>query len=219
MLLDLFPRFPIVNLLFRFLNFPQHYISYLFVSTVSDNQPSGTGVQPPPNQQGQMPPFPIYVIPYPLPIVPVPSSCPCYLMNPGNNGTDNGGSSQSQGQPDQQYQQQGYAPYGIIGFVPIVFIPYCPGYGNNMQSMQNFPNAVPVQYNCGQCQANNAYRGYARFNGGRSRALSDLKEITSLAELDHLLINEIRPMKKSLRKIAAHPRILDKSKMPEVTQS
>lgn len=161
-----------------------------------------------------MPPFPIYVIPYPLPIVPAPASCPCYLMNPGNNATSSGSQ-----KPDMQNQQQPYAPYGIIGFVPIVFIPYCPGAGNGMQGMENFPNAVPVQYNCAQCQANSAFRGFTRFNGARSQTLSELMEITSLEQLDHLLINEIRPMKTSLRQIAAHPRILDGSKAIEANQS
>lgn len=169
--------------------------------------PSGTGVQPPvyppPSQQ---PPFPIYVIPYPLPIVPSPASCPCYLLNPGQNN--------QQSSPQMQYNQypyQGYQPYGIIGFIPVVFVPNCPGNNTGMQTaQQNFPNAVSVPYNCGQCQASNdIYRYFGRLNGGRSIEMNDLKEIKSLPELENLLKNQIKPPRKSLRRIAVNARVLD----------
>lgn len=151
-----------------------------------------------------MPPFPIYVIPYPLPIVPSPGSCPCYLLNPGQNNTTTNQPPQNQG---------GYAPYGIIGFVPVVFIPYCPGNNTDMQHIQpNFPNAVPVPYNCAQCQANRDIYSYVgRQNGGRSADFGDLKEIKNLPELETLLKNEIKPMRRGLPRIAAHPRILEDS--------
>lgn len=162
-----------------------------------------------------MPPFPIYVIPYPLPIVPSPGSCPCYLLNPGKNDTAvSQGPPPPQAPPQQPAQQQpgaAYAPYGIIGFVPVVFVPYCPGNASGMNSaQQNFPNAVPVPYNCAQCQANkDVYRYLGRLNGGRSADFGDLKEIKSLGELESLLRNQIKPMKKSLRRIAVHPRVLE----------
>lgn len=151
-----------------------------------------------------MPPFPIYVIPYPLPIVPSPGMCPCYLLNPGNNGT-------AVSQPPQNAYNPGYAPYGIIGFLPVVFVPYCPGSSADMQTaQQSFPNAVPVPYNCAQCQANqNAYRYFGRLNGGRSVKLDDLQEIKSLPELEDLLKNEIKPPRRSLKRIAVHARVLD----------
>lgn len=161
-----------------------------------------------------MPPFPIYVIPYPLPIVPSPGSCPCYLLNPGqgNSGTSPTQNPQAvQGQGQGQGQTQGYAPYGIIGFVPVVFVPYCPGNNTDMQHVQpNFPNAVPVPYNCAQCQANNdVYRYFGRANGARSTDFNELKEIRSLPELESLIKHQIKPLRKSLPRIAAHPRILD----------
>lgn len=178
----------------------------------SEGAPTGTGVQPPATvPSGQMPPFPIYVIPYPLPIVPSPGSCPCYLLNPGQNGT----TTQGQVSPPPNYQNQPqYAPYGIIGFVPVVFMPYCPGNGSTMNSaQQNFPNAVPMQYNCAQCQANSdIYRYLGRQSGGRSTGFKDLKEIKSLSELEDLLRNQIKPLKKSVRTIGANPRILDDPK-------
>lgn len=158
-----------------------------------------------------MPPFPIYVIPYPLPIVPSPGMCPCYLLNPGSNGTTE---TQGHGQGQQPPSNGGYAPYGIIGYVPVVFIPYCPGNNNNMQTaQQNFPDAVPVPYNCAQCQANrDAYRYYGRLGGARSSNFGDLKELKSLDELEHLLKKQIKPMKKSLGEIAVHPTMLDDEK-------
>lgn len=189
--------------------------------TDSEGSPSGTGVQPPATvPSGQMPPFPIYVIPYPLPIVPSPASCPCYLLKPGQNDTTQGQPGQAPpatAPPQNQHQNQPqYAPYGIIGFVPVVFVPYCPGNGNGMNNaQQNFPNAVPVQYNCAQCQANrDIYQYLGRLNGGRSADkdyLKDLKEIKSLNELDDLLRNQIKPLEKSIRTIAAHPRLLNET--------
>lgn len=179
----------------------------------SEGAPTGTGVQPPAYYppSGQMPPFPIYVIPYPLPIVPSPGSCPCYLLNPGNNDTTAVSQGQAQIPPQGQQPAQSYAPYGIIGFVPVVFVPYCPGNATGMNSaQQNFPNAVPVPYNCAQCQANrDVYKYLGRLNGGRSAEFGDLKEIKSLGELENLLKNQIKPMKKSLRRIAVHPKMLD----------
>lgn len=177
----------------------------------SEGQPSGTGVQPPIYPPAsQMPPFPIYVIPYPLPIVPSPGSCPCYLLNPSKN--DSTTTSVSQAQNQQNINNQAYTPYGIIGFIPVVFVPNCPGNNNEMQTaQQNFPNAVSVPYNCAQCQASrDVYRYFGRVNGGRSVDFSDLKAIKSLPELENLLKNEIKPPRRSLKRIAVHARVLDK---------
>lgn len=163
-----------------------------------------------------MPPFPIYVIPYPLPIVPSPASCPCYLLKPGQNETNVQAQGPQATAPPHYQNQPQYPPYGIIGFVPVVFVPYCPGNASNMNSaQQNFPNAVPVQYSCNQCQASSdIYRYLGRLNGGRStgfkdlKDLKDLKEIKSLTELDDLLKNQIKPLEKSMHTIAANPRVL-----------
>lgn len=179
-----------------------------------------------------MPPFPIFVIPYPLPIVPSPGSCPCYLVNPGNNTTTQGQSPQGQhpqgqypeGQsPQGQFPQgqspqgqspyapsngQAYAPYGIIGFVPVVFVPYCPGNANGMNTAQeNFPNAVSVPYNCKQCQqrgaGRDAYSYFGRLNNGRSVDFGDLKKISSPGELEHFLKHAVKPSRKGMRKLSA----------------
>lgn len=139
--------------------------------------------------------------------------CPCYLLNPGSNGTT---ATQGQGQGQQQSSNVGYAPYGIIGYVPVVFVPYCPGTSTGMQTaQQNFPNAVPVPYNCAQCQASRDI--YRRLNGARSSNFGDLKEIKSLDELQNLLKKQIKPMKRSLHQIAVHPRVLDDDKDGETS--
>jgi hypothetical protein len=140
-----------------------------------------------------------------MPIVPNPGSCPCYLVNPGNNDTT------AVQQSPTQAPQNHYAPYGILGFVPVVFVPYCPGNASGMTTaQQNFPNAVPVPYNCAQCQANrDIYRYLGRLNNGRSSDFGDLQEIKSLTDLENLLKNQIKPMKKSLRRISMHPKVLD----------
>lgn len=163
-----------------------------------------------------MPPFPIFIIPYPLPIVPSPGSCPCYLVNPGNNSTNQGQSSNGQA-PQGQYQGQSpyapsngqaYAPYGIIGFVPVLFVPYCPGSANGMNTAQeNFPNAVSVPYTCKQCQQRGVGRDFnsylGRINNGRSVDFGDLKKISSAAELEHFLKNAVKPSRKGMRRLSA----------------
>lgn len=172
-----------------------------------------------------MPPFPIFITPYPLPIVPSPGSCPCYLVNPGND-TTQGQSSQGQsphgqspqGQaPNGQYQGQSphapshgqtYAPYGIIGFIPVLFVPYCPGSASGMNTAQeNFPNAVSVPYNCKQCQQRGAGRDFnsylGRLNNGRSVDFGELKKISSAGELEHFLKNAVKPSRKGMRRLSA----------------
>lgn len=135
--------------------------------------------------------------------------CPCYLLNPGNSSAP----SQGQSPSPPNNAGQGYPMYGIIGFIPVVFVPSCPGNNTDMQTaQQSFPTAVPVPYNCGQCQAGrDVYRYLGRANGGRSVDLGDLKEIRSVTELESLLRKHIKPMKKSLRRISVHPIILDKT--------
>lgn len=191
----------------------------LCLFTDSVGQPTGTGVQPPAYYPSyQMPPFPIFIIPYPLPIVPSPASCPCYLVNPGNETTSQGQSPQGQSPQGQSPQGQSpygpgnqgqtYAPYGIIGYVPVLFVPYCPGKNGGMSTAQeNFPNAVSVPYSCKQCQQRGDARDntsyFSRFNNGRSVDFGELKKINSSGELEHFLKNAVRPSRKGMRRLSA----------------
>lgn len=159
-----------------------------------------------------MPPFPIYVMPYPLPIVPSPASCPCYLLNPGQNNTNSAPQYPQNGQNAVASYNPGYTPFGIIGFIPVLFVPYCPGnYSDMNTAQQSFPDAVSVPYNCAQCQAHNRdiYQYLGRVNGGRSFEFDSFKEITSIPQLENVLKNDIKPPRKSLRRIRVHPVVAD----------
>lgn len=79
-------------------------------------------------------------------------------------------------------------------------------------AQQSFPNAVPVPYNCAQCQQNkDIYRYLGRLNGGRSADFGDLKEIKSVQELEDLLKKKIKPVRKMLRRISVKPKMLDEA--------
>lgn len=94
---------------------------------------------------------PVNIIPYPLPIVPNPGSCPCYFVPPTSNSTDQ----------QQQLQQQGTfdlnnLPEGaVIGFVPVVFYPSCGVASKEALSSKLapvFPSAYQVPYKCSFCE-------------------------------------------------------------------
>lgn len=100
------------------------------------------------------------LVPYPLPIVPVPGLCPCYLVEPSANGTAGNASAPTPPpyRPPPQYgppaqQPAGLPPYAFIGFIPVIFYPYCPGNGSDPGQMLQpmFPSAVLAPYPCSQC--------------------------------------------------------------------
>lgn len=92
---------------------------------------------------------PVNVIPYPLPIVPNPGSCPCYYVPPTGNST-----------VQQQQQQSNFdlnnLPEGaVIGFIPVVFYPSCGGASKDVLSSKLdpvFPSAYQVPYKCSYCE-------------------------------------------------------------------
>lgn len=91
---------------------------------------------------------PVNVIPYPLPIVPNPGSCPCYFVPPTSNST-----------VKQQHQQSTFdlnnLPEGaVIGFIPVVFYPSCGAASQEVLSKLDpvFPSAYQVPYKCSYCE-------------------------------------------------------------------
>lgn len=92
---------------------------------------------------------PVNVIPYPLPIVPNPGSCPCYYVPPTGNST-----------VQQQHQQPTFdlnnLPEGaVIGFIPVVFYPSCGAASKDVLSSKLdpvFPSAYQVPYKCSYCE-------------------------------------------------------------------
>lgn len=92
---------------------------------------------------------PVNIIPYPLPIVPNPGSCPCYFVPPTNNSTN---------QPQQQqttFDLNNLPEGAVIGFVPVVFYPSCGGASKEVLSSKLepvFPSAYQVPYKCSFCE-------------------------------------------------------------------
>lgn len=88
---------------------------------------------------GVQPPSFINDKPFSLPIGPNPQACPCYLVEPKNNTNVATSSTLT-------------SVIGQLGFIPVIFVPYCPGNemdSNKMKIM--FPSASPVPYACETC--------------------------------------------------------------------
>jgi len=85
------------------------------------------------------PPSSINVKPLSLPVGPNSQACPCYLVEPNNNTNVATSSTLT-------------SIIGQLGFIPVIFVPYCPGKemdSNKMKLM--FPSATPVPYACDTC--------------------------------------------------------------------
>ncbi|TGZ48780.1 Collagen alpha-2(IV) chain, partial [Temnothorax longispinosus] len=88
---------------------------------------------------GVQPPSSINVKPFSLPIGPNPQSCPCYLVEPNNNTNVETSSTLT-------------SVIGQFGFIPVIFVPYCPGNEMDSDKMKiMFPSATPVPYACDTC--------------------------------------------------------------------
>lgn len=100
---------------------------------------------------------PVNVIPYALPIVPNPGSCPCYFVPPTSNSTEH-----SQPQQPATFDVNNLPEGAVIGFVPVVFYPSCGGGvggggGVSKESLSSklepvFPSAYQVPYKCSYCE-------------------------------------------------------------------
>ncbi|XP_076163165.1 uncharacterized protein LOC143144538, partial [Ptiloglossa arizonensis] len=90
---------------------------------------------------GVQPPSPKNFKPYQQSVGPDPQTCPCYLLEPGN---DTATTTSTTSIP----------LIGQLGFIPVVFVPYCPGDETDGQNMKDmFPSAMPVPYTCNACGA------------------------------------------------------------------
>ena len=82
--------------------------------------------------------------------MPSPGSCPCYLVSPSESNT----TAITSKPPTAPSTPDGSIPppYGVIGFIPVIFYPYCPGDKSNPQTLGPiFPAAVQVPYPCSKC--------------------------------------------------------------------
>lgn len=88
---------------------------------------------------GVQPPSSINDKPFSLPIGPNPQACPCYLVEPKNNTNVATSSTLT-------------SVIGQLGFIPVIFVPYCPGNEMDSNKMKiTFPSATPVPYACNTC--------------------------------------------------------------------
>lgn len=88
---------------------------------------------------GVQPPSSINVKPFSLPIGPDPQACPCYLIE-SNNNTNVSASTTP------------IPVIGQVGFIPVIFVPYCPGDETDSSKMKiMFPSVTPVPYACDAC--------------------------------------------------------------------
>ena len=85
------------------------------------------------------------------------------------------------------YPQQYYPQFAAIGFIPVVFFPYCADATNNTTSNANlqpaFPNALQVPYPCSLCNPQH----------GRSlEGTNSFQQILNLANIDPAAGNLIK---------------------------
>lgn len=111
---------------------------------------------------GVQPPSSINIKPFSLPIRPNPQACPCYLVEPNNNTNVATSSTLT-------------SVFGQLGFIPVIFVPYCPGNemdSNKMRIM--FPSATPVPYACDTCDTQD------------SKFVVKMLDINQLGNIDYL---------------------------------
>ncbi|RLU20076.1 hypothetical protein DMN91_006682 [Ooceraea biroi] len=131
---------------------------------------------------GVQPPNFINVKPFPLPVGPDPQACPCYLVE-SNNSTNVAISTTP-------------APIiGQFGFIPVIFVPYCPGDEMDSNKMKViFPSATPVLYACDACGTQDSKLGIKTLDVTQLGNIDYLKDALSQANLGFLNV----PVKTSI---------------------
>lgn len=123
---------------------------------------------------GVQPPSSINVKPFPLPIGPDPQACPCYLVE-SNNSTNVATSTTPT------------SVIGQFGFIPVIFVPYCPGDEMDSSKMKvMFPSATPVPYACDACGTQDSKFGIQVLDVNQLGNVDYLKEVLSQANLGFL---------------------------------
>ncbi|KAL0128874.1 hypothetical protein PUN28_003918 [Cardiocondyla obscurior] len=120
---------------------------------------------------GVQPPSSINVKPFSLPVGPNPQACPCYLVEQNNNTNVETSSTLT-------------SVIGQLGFIPVIFVPYCPGNemdSNKMKIM--FPSATPVPYACNTCDTQDSKFVVKALDINQLGSIDYLKEILSQTNL------------------------------------
>lgn len=110
------------------------------INTSSELEQTDYGI----NATGVQPPHPINVESFTLgPLGPNPQACPCYLV-------------ESYKENDIIGSTTSTPLIGQLGFIPVIFVPYCPGNKADSQKMKLiYPSATPVPYACNACGTSN----------------------------------------------------------------
>lgn len=118
---------------------------------------------------------PINVKPVPLPYVgPDPQACPCYLVEQSNS-------------TNIATSRTSIPIIGQFGFIPVIFVPYCPGFemdSNKMKIM--FPSATPVPYACDACNAQDDKLGLMVLDVNQLDNIDYLRNLLGQANLGFL---------------------------------
>lgn len=119
---------------------------------------------------------PIDAKPYVQSVGPDPRTCPCYLVEPGN---------------DTVATTTSIPVVGQLGFIPVVFVPYCPGGdetdGESMKDM--FPSAMPVPYACDACGFQTGKLETKLINASQLGNIENLREALRQAKLGFLNVS------------------------------
>lgn len=149
----------------------------------SDPSIGAIGVQPPRASKSKQ------VV---LPVGPDPQACPCYLVEPNNSTT----STTTSTTPTPLI--------GQLGFIPVIFVPYCPGENSATDQMKEiFPTATPVPYPCNVCGPHEAKITTQFLDLNQLGSLEHLKKALSQAKLGllNLPVKGIHRRKVKRRKI------------------
>lgn len=125
---------------------------------------------------GVHPPGPIKIKPVSLPVGPNPEMCPCYIVESKNTTSPPITTTTPSAIIEPEINE---APiYGQLAFIPVIFVPYCPGDDPDSEGMTRamFPTATPVPYPCNVCDRHQE----SPIAGGRSFDLGQLSNIKAI---------------------------------------
>lgn len=123
---------------------------------------------------GVQPPNSINVKPFSLPIGPDPQACPCYLIESNNN-------------TNVLASTTPIPVIGQVGFIPVIFVPYCPGDETDSNKMKvMFPSVTPVPYACEACGTQDGNFGIKTLDVNQLGNINYLKQVLSQANLGFL---------------------------------
>ncbi|KAI4484479.1 hypothetical protein M0804_007045 [Polistes exclamans] len=131
----------------------------------ADHSITATGVQPP---------HPINIKSFSSSVEPNPQACPCYLVD-------------SYKEHDIISSTASTPLIGQLGFIPVIFVPYCPdNKANNYKIKLMYPSAASVPYACNACNTSGGNIETKLIGLDQLNNIENLKDILSQANLGFL---------------------------------